>query len=140
MAASHCNRNERRWSLRTVWGRNSIICMLLTLLPRRVHENTPISQLLAGHLALQPGAAAKHHALQEYREAGQECLTVLLRKERTPVRVAGLLWLAGGRLAICMWMRFAAPCCDQTSLPLVETILLFHCNPHCSPGQRTRIL
>lgn len=50
----------------------------------KVHENTPIAQLLAGHLALQPGAAAKHHALREYREAGQECLTVLLRKERTP--------------------------------------------------------
>lgn len=51
----------------------------------RVHENTPICQLLAGHLALQPGAAAKHHALREYREAGQDQLTLLLRKERTPV-------------------------------------------------------
>ncbi|KAI7844644.1 hypothetical protein COHA_001734 [Chlorella ohadii] len=54
----------------------------------KVHENTPIAQLLAGHLALQPGAAAKHHALREHREAGQERLTVLLRKERTPANAA----------------------------------------------------
>ncbi|PRW59975.1 box C D snoRNA 1 [Chlorella sorokiniana] len=63
----------------------------------KVHENTPIAQLLAGHLALQPGAAAKHHALREYREAGQEQLTVLLRKERTPANAAEYYEVDEGR-------------------------------------------
>ena len=30
----------------------------------------------------------------------------------------GLRWLAGGGLAIRMWMRFTAPCCDHTSVQL----------------------
>lgn len=50
----------------------------------KVHENTLVSELLRGHLALQPGEAAKHHALREYNEAGLGALTVLMRKERTP--------------------------------------------------------
>lgn len=50
----------------------------------RVHENTVVGDLLRGHLALQPGAAARHHALREYNEAGLGSLTVLMRKERTP--------------------------------------------------------
>lgn len=54
-----------------------------------MHENTPIAELLGRHLALEPGAAAKHHALREHREAGAAALTVLLRKERTPVRALG---------------------------------------------------
>ena len=51
----------------------------------RVHENRVVAELLRGHLALQPGEAARHHALREYNAAGVEALTVLLRKERTPV-------------------------------------------------------
>ncbi|PSC72977.1 box C D snoRNA 1 [Micractinium conductrix] len=50
----------------------------------KAHENTLVSELLAAHLALQPGAAARHHALREHREAGLEALTVVMRKERTP--------------------------------------------------------
>ena len=65
-----------------------------------MHENTLVADLLRGHLALQPGAAAKHHALREYREAGLERLTVLLRKERTPVS-PGLLTVEGRRHAHC---------------------------------------
>lgn len=50
-----------------------------------MHENTVIADLLARHLALQPGAATKYHTLREYGEAGLPALTVLMRKERTPV-------------------------------------------------------
>ncbi|KAL4421032.1 hypothetical protein ABPG77_007507 [Micractinium sp. CCAP 211/92] len=50
----------------------------------KVHENTLVSDLLRGHLALKPGEAARHHALREYNEAGLDALTVLMRKERTP--------------------------------------------------------
>ncbi|EFN53290.1 hypothetical protein CHLNCDRAFT_11283, partial [Chlorella variabilis] len=50
----------------------------------KVHENTVIADLLARHLALQPGAATKYHTLREYGEAGLPALTVLMRKERTP--------------------------------------------------------
>ena len=44
-----------------------------------------MAELLRAHLALRPGEAARHHAVREYNEAGLEQLTVLLRKERTPV-------------------------------------------------------
>jgi len=50
-----------------------------------VHENTLVCDLLRRHLSLQPGEAARHHALREYNEAGLDNLTVLMRKERTPV-------------------------------------------------------
>lgn len=63
--------------------------------PARVHENTLVSELLRGHLALQPGEAAKHHALREYNEAGLGALTVLMRKERTPVSWQGAAALLG---------------------------------------------
>ncbi len=55
---------------------------------RRVHENTKVGELLRQHLTLQPGEALKHHQLREYVEAGaQDRLAVVMRKERTPVRV-----------------------------------------------------
>jgi hypothetical protein len=55
-----------------------------------------VADLLRSHLALQPGAAARHHAVREYNEAGLEALTVVMRKERTPVGQAGGLGVAYG--------------------------------------------
>ncbi|KAL4859058.1 Box C/D snoRNA protein 1 [Chlorella vulgaris] len=54
----------------------------------KVHENRVVADLLRSHLALQPGAAARHHAVREYNEAGLEALTVVMRKERTPANAA----------------------------------------------------
>jgi hypothetical protein len=53
-----------------------------------------MAELLRAHLALRPGEAARHHAVREYNEAGLEQLTVLLRKERTPVSGSAFISLA----------------------------------------------
>mgnify|MGYP001066402453 FL=1 len=51
-----------------------------------------MGDLLRAHLTLQPGEALKHHQLREYVDAAaQGALTVLMRKERTPVR-GGCEW------------------------------------------------
>ena len=58
---------------------------------RRAHENTKVCELLRAHLTLQPGEALKHHQLREYVDAAaQGTLTVVMRKERTPVRACPL--------------------------------------------------
>jgi hypothetical protein len=36
----------------------------------RVHDNRAVAELLHSHLSLQAEAAARHHAVREYNEAG----------------------------------------------------------------------
>ena len=83
-----------------------------------MHENTLLGQLLRAHLTLAPGEALKHHELREYVDAAERgTLTVLLKKERTPVgrpwqwqwqwliSLAGRAWVADCVLRSVGWWR-----------------------------------
>lgn len=57
----------------------------------RVSERAPLAEVLEHHLKPPPGQSMKTPELQRYVDAGLGRLTVLLRRERTPVReLAGL--------------------------------------------------
>ena len=123
----------------------------------RAHENTLVSELLAAHLALQPGAAARHHALREHREAGLEALTVVMRKERTPVGAWGRaddnrVEPAAGRFPRggfnpCTALHCRRPCTAAGVLPVcscaspcrcrmaTNPLACCHCWPWCRPTQ-----
>jgi hypothetical protein len=62
-----------------------------TALDQRVPEDRAVSELLAAHIAYQPGRAAEQFALRRYADAGLGELKVFLKAERC--RVGG--WVGG---------------------------------------------
>jgi len=54
----------------------------------RVNDNLTLAQVLGPHLTPPPGSAMKTPELQEYADAGLGQLTVVMRKDLTPVRLA----------------------------------------------------
>lgn len=59
----------------------------------KVEETSTLEALLRAHLTLQPGVSVKKAELQEYIDVDFGELTVLLRKERTPVRCKLYLYI-----------------------------------------------
>lgn len=62
----------------------------------RVDERRPLQELLGRHLRLRPGEALVHEGLQAHIDAGPEQLTVVLRRERSPVRGPDVMCGAAG--------------------------------------------
>eukprot|EP00873_Tetraselmis_striata_P014366 jgi/Tetstr1/434630/TSEL_023721.t1 len=55
-----------------------------TAIDARVDERQVLTEVLAPHISLQPGQAARHHQLREYSAAGVAGLKVFLKRERCP--------------------------------------------------------
>jgi len=57
----------------------------VVLFDGKVDEETVLSAVLGRHLEYRQGQGAQALQLRHYREAGEEALTVLMKKERCPV-------------------------------------------------------